>query len=257
MSVRLMSLVFASKVKPTQKLVLLALADYASDDGCNVYPSVETLTGKTSLKERAIRGALVEMREAGLLVVVRPARQHYPAEYRIDIDKLMEYSGVQEMPVRDAGDAPLEPSGVQEMQSRGAGNAPKPSENHQLKHNPSGESSSSGKPSGSDPPAKELDASLTEGQKLFLQTFGATRFKNKIQRDAVLEMERKYGTDCLGEGLRWAAKNGMSLSKAVVSLESALPKWGKPKTSTNGSKPPRQNNLQDALSKRRANGNQG
>lgn len=70
---------------------------------------------------------------------------------------------------------------------------------------------------------------LTEGQRGFLDFFGAKRFKTIVQRDTVLELEQEYGTGKLLEAAKWAAKRGMNVGQAVVSVESALPKWGQPK----------------------------
>lgn len=73
---------------------------------------------------------------------------------------------------------------------------------------------------------------LTEGQRYWLDSFGAKRFANTVQKQAVLALEREHGTDTLKAGVQWAAKQGMSMGKAVTSLETALPKWGKPKGAT-------------------------
>ena len=79
-------------------------------------------------------------------------------------------------------------------------------------------------------PVVTLPDGLSEGQKLFLAAFGAKRFKTNIQKAAVLALEREHGTDVLSEGVQWAAKQGMNMGKAVLSLETALPKWGKPRS---------------------------
>lgn len=73
---------------------------------------------------------------------------------------------------------------------------------------------------------------LTEGQRYWLDSFGAKRFRTTVQKDAILTLERQYGTDTLKAGVQWAAKQGMSMGKAVIALETALPKWGKPKGAT-------------------------
>ena len=70
----------------------------------------------------------------------------------------------------------------------------------------------------------------TEGQRGFLEKHGAKRFKNLTQAEAVLGLEQKHGTRLLLEGATWSAKCGMTLGKAVLSLETALPKWGEPKS---------------------------
>lgn len=78
-------------------------------------------------------------------------------------------------------------------------------------------------------PVVTLPDGLSEGQRHFLASFGAKRFKTNIQKAAVLALEREHGTGVLSEGVEWAAKQGMNMGKAVLSLETALPKWGKPK----------------------------
>lgn len=70
------------------------------------------------------------------------------------------------------------------------------------------------------------DSRLTEGQRQFLNLFGGKRYKNNTQRDLVLELEKRYGTDKLLAAGRWAALKGMSVSNAVGAVEKALPKWG-------------------------------
>ena len=70
---------------------------------------------------------------------------------------------------------------------------------------------------------------LTEGQRYWLSAFGAKRFANNVQKAAVLALEREHGTDTLVKGVQWAAKQGMSMGRAVTALETALPKWGRPK----------------------------
>jgi len=78
-------------------------------------------------------------------------------------------------------------------------------------------------------PVAVVPDGLTEGQRLFLAAFGAKRFRTNPQKAAVLELERQYGTDKLSDGVQWAAKQGMNMGKAVISLETALKKWGQPK----------------------------
>ena len=67
MSVALMTQAFKARIKPTQKLVLLALCDCANDQG-ECYPSVQTLVEKCSSGERTIQEAVaaLERAETGL-----------------------------------------------------------------------------------------------------------------------------------------------------------------------------------------------
>lgn len=80
-----------------------------------------------------------------------------------------------------------------------------------------------------DAPSARKKPKLTAGQRKFLDKFGAKRFRLNAQRDAVLAMEQGHGTTKLLEAATWAAKRGMNVGQAIVSLETALPKWGQPK----------------------------
>lgn len=70
---------------------------------------------------------------------------------------------------------------------------------------------------------------LSDGQRGFLEPFGAIRFKTIAQQNAVLALEDEHGTEKLLEAATWAAERGMSVGKAVGSVRTALPKWGAPK----------------------------
>lgn len=66
MSIKLMSAVWDADLTPTKKLVLLALADQANDDGL-CWPSVGTIEKRTGLAERGVQIALAELEEANHL----------------------------------------------------------------------------------------------------------------------------------------------------------------------------------------------
>ena len=66
MSVRIMSVVWGIPMTPTQKLVLLALADNCNDMG-ECYPSILTICEKSGLSERGVQGAISEMEKMGLV----------------------------------------------------------------------------------------------------------------------------------------------------------------------------------------------
>jgi hypothetical protein len=68
---------------------------------------------------------------------------------------------------------------------------------------------------------------LERGIRFFLEAFNAKRFANRIQEEAITRLVIVHGYDTFKEGVEWAAKIGMSRGQAVVSLEKALPKWGK------------------------------
>jgi hypothetical protein len=64
MSIKLMTTVWQLELEPTDKLVLLALADNASDEG-HCYPSVSTLVRKSNLNERTVQRVLSRLEEGG------------------------------------------------------------------------------------------------------------------------------------------------------------------------------------------------
>lgn len=66
MSIRVMSSLWDLKLNPTVKLVLLALADCANDEGL-AWPSITTLARKASVGERTVQRSLVEARSLGLI----------------------------------------------------------------------------------------------------------------------------------------------------------------------------------------------
>ena len=66
MSLRIMALVWDSPIPPRLRLVALALADMADDDG-RCWPSVPTLCRKTLQSERTVQGSLRELVEHAAL----------------------------------------------------------------------------------------------------------------------------------------------------------------------------------------------
>lgn len=66
MSIRLMTLAWDCDLSGNDKLVLLALADWANDDG-HCWPSIAKLCAKTRASERTVQGIIKELVEAGHL----------------------------------------------------------------------------------------------------------------------------------------------------------------------------------------------
>lgn len=66
MSVRMMSLVWELTLPDSEKLVLLALADCANDEG-RCWPSMKTLSGKCSKSDRTIQGCIKSLCAKGHL----------------------------------------------------------------------------------------------------------------------------------------------------------------------------------------------
>lgn len=67
MSVTLMGKAFALELEPSLKLVLLALADRADDDGGSCHPGQEYLAKKCSMGVRTIRRHLSELEDRGYI----------------------------------------------------------------------------------------------------------------------------------------------------------------------------------------------
>lgn len=71
MSFRLIPVVFELEISARWKLVLLAMADHARDDGTRCYPSVATLARKTSQSRRGVQKIMRQLEDAGL---IRPSQ---------------------------------------------------------------------------------------------------------------------------------------------------------------------------------------
>jgi hypothetical protein len=132
MSIRLMSAVFDnSELGPTSKLIMLALADHADDEG-HCYPSIKRLCERTSLSERAVQGNIRDLQARGYLSVSMNAGRRGANIYIVRATPAVDAPRTiitpagnappQEM--HPAGDAPPPP---QEMHPSPAGDAPEPS----------------------------------------------------------------------------------------------------------------------------------
>ena len=99
MSNRARDWAWAQAVTPTQKLVLLSLAEHANDQGGSCFPCGATLRGLTGLSERAIRKALREL-EALDLIDCQHGRGKTSSRYRLHV------SEGHEVPVTESRGAP-------------------------------------------------------------------------------------------------------------------------------------------------------
>jgi hypothetical protein len=88
MSAQLMARVYAYRLTHGEQSVLLAMADHADDEGRHVFPSIALLAWKTDYSARQIQRLMRGLVVRQALVVVAPARQHRPAEYRICLDRI-------------------------------------------------------------------------------------------------------------------------------------------------------------------------
>lgn len=72
-----------SQSRKNERLVLLAIADCASDDGANAYPSMAELCRKTGLSERGVQRSLSSLVELGELFVGRNMGPRGCNRYRV------------------------------------------------------------------------------------------------------------------------------------------------------------------------------
>jgi hypothetical protein len=87
---------------------------------------------------------------------------------------------------------------------------------------PAGGATSARDPPPSKRPATQKRQPFTEGQRQFLELFGASRYRNETQKNTIVELEQTHGIEALLDKGRWAAKLGMGLGKAVIAVESAF-----------------------------------
>lgn len=130
-----MSAVFESQsLGPTERLIMLALADHADDDG-RCYPSIERLCQRTGLSERAVQSNIRKLTKGGYVRVNRGGGKGNANLYFISANpagnapyeaqnpaRSAPYQTPQEM--HPAGDAPQTP---QQVRPNPAGDAPEPS----------------------------------------------------------------------------------------------------------------------------------
>lgn len=84
MSVRVMTWVWDhSASRGNERLVLLAIADHASDDGSDAWPSIATLARKTGVSERTVQRCISSLVDMGELVVERLGNGRKSSKYRV------------------------------------------------------------------------------------------------------------------------------------------------------------------------------
>ncbi len=96
MSIKLMSRVWEANMKTgTHKLVLLAFADHANDEG-ECWPSIRTVAWKTQLSRRQCQRIIHDLLRHGLLEISIPGGHHRTPTYTVRGDNLspLEVSGV-------------------------------------------------------------------------------------------------------------------------------------------------------------------
>ena len=95
MSIRLMSEVWRTDLATIEKMVLLVIADHASDDGTEAWPSQATIAAKASISIRTVQRAVNSLVENGYLWMQKGAggsatcrEDRRPHKYTINIERL-------------------------------------------------------------------------------------------------------------------------------------------------------------------------
>lgn len=89
-SISLMSEVWEADLPRDQKIVLLAMADHAQDDGSRVFPGVERLAQKCGYSERSVRRKIADLKDEGLLepVAYEEGGRGHATEFNIHAENL-------------------------------------------------------------------------------------------------------------------------------------------------------------------------
>lgn len=80
-----MGTIFELSIPPTEKLVLLAMADHARDDGTGCYPSIATLAKKTSLSRRGTQKLVARLKASRLIDDTGKTSRFGTVEYSITL----------------------------------------------------------------------------------------------------------------------------------------------------------------------------
>jgi hypothetical protein len=129
LSVKVMTWVWDhSRSKKTERLVLLAIADCASEDGSNAYPCTAELMRKTGLSERGVQSAISNLVKLGELFVGRNLGPRGCNRYRVVMATPAESAGVQDLPPADLAPpgTPCPPHGVHPPQDLPPANGASP-----------------------------------------------------------------------------------------------------------------------------------
>jgi len=194
--------------RSTAKLVLLAFADHANDDGRGAYPSLDLVASKTGLSLRAVKNTVLALVYVGLLI---PNGKSFRGtnDYIVNKDALA-HGVVNPVHPDDDGNAqggePGSPGGVNPVHSRGEPGSPEPSFNRPFNHPPNGGASA--------PRSPEASVNHQKGKRS-----RRSRKSKKVVPPAV-QVYRSYA-GLFPKGTLWKM-----LSEAVGDNERNLRFWG-------------------------------
>jgi hypothetical protein len=128
MSITLMSRVWGLDLTQNEKLVLLALADHADDDGF-CFPSIRRLAWKTDYSERSIQRIIRKLQGDGVVEVAKeaPGTPGRPRVYLLNLErastKLAFDTGANMSPLSDERVTPLSQTGDKSSATGDTGDA--------------------------------------------------------------------------------------------------------------------------------------
>jgi hypothetical protein len=141
MSVKQMALVWELDLPANKKFILLAYADHADEDGEHVFPSLGRIAHKTGYSRDQVRRISKDLKDAGLMELVKDATPTQAAEYRLLLE-----GGGKLPPLRKRGVANDPPRvGANDPSRVGAPVLPEPSVEPSVNHHVESKDSS-GKP---------------------------------------------------------------------------------------------------------------
>jgi biotin operon repressor len=119
MSVKLMAAVFENEeLAPTERLLMLALADHAGDDG-RCYPSIDRLCQRTGLSRRAVQLNIQKLQDQGYVVALKGGGRGHSTRYQINANP------ARNAPFVDEKGAPETPNKMHLSREKGASGAQK------------------------------------------------------------------------------------------------------------------------------------
>lgn len=88
MSIKLITDVWGLKLQNEgERLVLLALADNANDEGTHCFPSLRRIAWKTDFTVKAVSAIIIRLEKKGLVETLNKGNQYKPTNYALHLDK--------------------------------------------------------------------------------------------------------------------------------------------------------------------------
>jgi len=244
MSVRVMSLIFDRfPLGGTDRLVMLALADYANDEGASIYPSIPNLASKVgghqpvtsdedelayNLSPRRLREILRKLVDDKWVVIDRRGRGGNPQDtthYRINVARLNECQPLRHVaPLRAT--APLRASvktpaadrtgGVRSSVKTPATDRTQPIIIHQVNHQENHQGGDEILNGGNDDAAKNMQS----------QQVGDLSIPDHADEDTILSVIRKYWPNADRAGIvRMLRHEGVTVAIIRSTLQEAKSNW--------------------------------